>query len=667
MKTDKLYYGVAYYDEYMPYDRIETDFQMMEEAGMNVIRIAESTWSTWEPEEGSFDFTHLHRMLECAQKHNLSVIIGTPTYAIPSWLANKSNDILSVTHSGPSMYGHRQNMDITSPLYLKHAQIIIEKLLEEVKDQPHVIGYQIDNETKHYDTCGPRAQQLFVEELKKRYPDIRDFNHDFGLDYWSNRVDNWDDFPDIRGTINQSLAAEYAKFQRKLVTDFHRWQAEIIEKHKRKDQFITHNFDFEWHDYSFGLQPEVNQYEACKSMTVAGCDIYHPSQDELTGREITACGNITRGLKRDNYLILETEAQGNTEWLSYPGQLRLQAYSHIGNGANMVEYWHWHSIHNAIESYWKGVLSHDLSANRTYRECAVVGQEWKRIGSHLVNLKKKNNIAVIADNASLTGLIQFPTETKDAYRYNTILRWLCDTLYDLNIEYDIIPADADLFSEYSCIMVPALYSASEAVLLALEEYVKNGGNLIATFKTGFSDENLKIYPDMQPHLLCRALGMHYDQFTYPKQVSVTYRDVTSKALEWMELITCDAATPLVSYNHKVWGDYAAVTENDYGKGHTMYLGTQFGEDTLRELLLHFFSKAGLNFSNKFIASWDSCIRIKQGKNDFGKDIVYLLNYSDQIQNVQNGPNEAKDLLSDKTVSALDTLAIGPWDLAILEY
>ena len=667
MKTDKLFYGAAYYDEYMPYNRIETDFQMMEDAGMNIIRIAESTWSTWEPQEGIFDFTHLHRMLECAQKHNLSVIIGTPTYAIPSWLAKKSPDILSVTHSGPSMYGHRQNMDITSPIYLKHAQIIIEKLLEEVKDQPHVIGFQIDNETKSYDTCGPRAQHLFVEELKKRYPDIRDFNHDFGLDYWSNRVDNWDDFPDVRGTINQSLAAEYAKFQRKLVTDFHRWQADIIEKHKRKDQFITHNFDFEWHDYSFGLQPEVNQYDACKCMTVAGCDIYHPSQDELTGREITACGNITRGLKRDNYLILETEAQGNTEWLSYPGQLRLQAYSHIGNGANMVEYWHWHSIHNAIESYWKGVLSHDLSANRTYRECAVIGQEWKRIGSHLVNLKKKNNIAVIADNASLTGLIQFPTETKDAYRYNTILRWLCDTLYDLNIEYDIIPADASLFSDYSCIMLPALYSASEAVLLALDEYVQNGGNLIATFKTGFSDENLKIYPDMQPHILCKALGIHYDQFTYPKQVSVTYRDVSSKALEWMELITCDTATPLVNYNHKVWGDYAAVTENDYGKGHTMYLGTQFGEDTLRELLLHFFSKVGLNLSNRYINSWDSSIRIKQGINDFGKNIVYLLNYSDQIQNVQNGPKEAKDLLSDKTVSALDSLAIGPWDLAILEY
>lgn len=95
-------------------------------------------------------------------------------------------------------------------------------------------------------------------------------------------------------------------------------------------------------------------------MTVAGADIYHPSQDDLTGAEITVCGNIARSLKKDNYLILETEAQGLTPWLPYPGQLRLQAYSHLANGSNSVMYWHWHSIHNAIESYWKGVLSHDF-------------------------------------------------------------------------------------------------------------------------------------------------------------------------------------------------------------------------------------------------------------------------------------------------------------------
>ncbi len=95
MKTEKILFGVAYYDEYIPYDRIDKDMKMMKEAGINVIRIAESTWSTWEPQEGVFNFTHLHRMLDTSKKYGISVIIGTPTYAIPSWLAKKDDSILT--------------------------------------------------------------------------------------------------------------------------------------------------------------------------------------------------------------------------------------------------------------------------------------------------------------------------------------------------------------------------------------------------------------------------------------------------------------------------------------------------------------------------------------------------------------------------------------------
>ena len=667
MQTSKIYYGAAYYDEYMPYDRIEEDFSMMEAAGMNVIRIAESTWSTWEPQEGVFDFTHLHRMLDCATKHNLSVIVGTPTYAIPTWLAKKGDDILSVTHDGQQIYGHRQNMDITNPIYLSHAKIIIEKLMLEVKDHPNVIGYQLDNETKYYDTCGPRAQAMFVDRLKEMYPDINEFNHEFGLDYWSNRINKWEDFPDVRGTINQSLHAEYRKFQRQLVTDFLKWQSDIVASFKRDDQFITQNFDFEWHDFSFGLQPEVDQHEAAKCMTVAGCDIYHPSQDNLTGREITACGNIARGLKNDNYLVLETQAQGNTEWLSYPNQLRLQAYSHIANGANMVEYWHWHSIHNAIESYWKGVLSHDFSANRTYKECSVIGNELKKAGDKIKNLKKNNSVAIIVDNASLAALIEFPTQTNKVASYNTIFRWLCDSLYEMNIEYDVIPAAPELFENYDYLLLPAYYCAPENVLSALDEYVKAGGNLIATFKSGFSDEHIKIYHDTQPHILNKALGIHYDQFTYPSNVTVSYSGKTSTASEWMELVYCDTATPLANYGHKVWGDYAAATINSYGDGHALYLATLFGEDTLMEILKDFFKTTGYAEDDKFTYTCDDKIYIKRGINDYNNHIVFALNYSDEPKTLKNIDCDAHEILSDKVLSSNEILSIEPWGVAILEY
>lgn len=687
MKTDKLYFGAAYYSEYLPYDRVEKDMEMMEKAGMNVIRIAESTWSTLEPQEGVYDFTHIDRMLDAAARHHISVIVGTPTYAVPTWLVKKYPDILAITQNGRERYGHRQNMDITNPDYLSHAERVIRVLMEHVKDVPHVIGYQLDNETKSYGTAGPRVQAMFVDYLKENFPDINDFNHEFGLDYWSNRVNDWDDFPDVRGTINQSLAAEFCKFQRSLVTKFLSWQADIVREYKRDDQFITQNFDFDWTTHSIGYQSQVDQYDASRCMTVAGADIYHPSNEELTGAEITVCGNISRSLKKDNYLILETEAQGLTPWLPYPGQLRLQAYSHIANGSNSVMYWHWHSIHNAIESYWKGVLSHDFSENETYREAVVIGNEWNKIGFHLKNLKKENKIAIMLDNASLTGFTQFPLEKAGANGYNTVMRWFSDALYRLNIEYDMISSREQDFSGYECLIVPALYSAPESLLLALDSYVRNGGHLITTFRSGFSDEYLKIYPDMQPHILHECLGLHYDQFTHPHHVDIVpvQSDVmaaaqehfshpddsafslTSSACEWMELITCDTAVPVLKYSHPAYERYAAAAKNQYGNGSTLYFGTMFENDELLEsVLLSFLHETGFSGGDLSSDAPHYPLIIKRGINDSGKELCYYLNYSKDPVSVTHHGKNGVELISETAIVCGDKIDLGGWGVAVVE-
>lgn len=687
MKTEKLYFGAAYYSEYLPYDRVEKDMEMMEKAGMNVIRIAESTWSTLEPQEGVYDFTHIDRMLDAAARHHISVIVGTPTYAVPTWLVKKYPDILAITQNGRERYGHRQNMDITNPDYLSHAERVIRILMEHVKDVPHVIGYQLDNETKSYGTAGPRVQAMFADYLKENFPDINDFNHEFGLDYWSNRVNDWNDFPDVRGTINQSLAAEFCKFQRSLVTKFLSWQADIVREYKRDDQFITQNFDFDWTTHSIGYQSQVDQYDASRCMTVAGADIYHPSNEELTGAEITVCGNISRSLKKDNYLILETEAQGLTPWLPYPGQLRLQAYSHIANGSNSVMYWHWHSIHNAIESYWKGVLSHDFSENEIYREAVVIGNEWNKIGSHLKNLKKENKIAIMLDNASLTGFTQFPLEKAGANGYNTVMRWFSDALYRLNIEYDMISSKERDFSSYECLIVPALYSAPESLLLELDSYVRNGGHLITTFRSGFSDEYLKIYPDMQPHILHECLGLHYDQFTHPHHVDIVpvQSDVmaaaqehfshpddsafslTSSACEWMELITCDTAVPVLKYSHPAYERYAAAAKNQYGNGSTLYFGTMFENDELLEsVLLSFLHETGFSGGDLSSDAPHYPLIIKRGINDSGKELCYYLNYSKDPVSVTHRGKDGIELVSETSIVCGDKIDLGGWGVAVVE-
>lgn len=653
MRTDKLYFGAAYYDEYMPVSRVEEDMRLMKAAGMNVIRIAESTWSTWEPRDGEFDFTSLHRMLQGAQKYGIQVIVGTPTYAIPPWMAAKYPDILADTHAGPCKYGHRQNMDITHPGYRFHCERIIRQLMVQVMPYDNVIGFQLDNETKHYDTCGPRAQAMFRQWLQDRFGTVQALNQAFGLAYWSNSLGSWEELPDVRGTINGSLAAEYEAFQRHLVTEFLAWQRSIIDEYRRPEQFVTHNFDYEWRDYSHALQPDADQFDAACSCTVAGCDIYHPTGGRLTGREISFGGDLARGLKRgENFFVLETQAQGPVGRLPWPGQLRLQAFAHLANGANMVEYWHWHSIHNGIESHWKGVLSHDFTPGVVYQEAASIGRDFQRLGARLINLKRKSPVAVIVSNRSLTGMKH--SAAFAGPNYGDTLRWIYDGLFRLNVPCDILDDTARDFSAYQMVVLPGLYCAGDSLISALREYAAAGGYVLATFRSLFADENSKIRWTPQPGGMTDVFGMTYDGFTVPEGVP--------GVREWMELLRPDPDTKtLLSYDHPAYAGYAAATLHCWKKGGAAYLGAMLGENALDAVLTVLLPQMGLSLGAE---RWP--LVVKEGENDFGRRLRYLLNYSDK-DGTAAAPADCVELLSGQRYIGGSRVSLPAWGVAILEY
>lgn len=671
----KLLYGAAYYDEYMPYDRLQQDVAMMKKAGINTVRIAESTWSTCEPQEGVFDFSHVERVMDAMEEAGINVIIGTPTYAIPTWMVKSHPDVMAETVKGRGIYGARQIMDITHPVYRFYAERVIRKLMECTAHRKCVIGFQVDNETKYYGTAGKNVQEKFVKYLRKKFNnDLDAMNYEFGLDYWSNRINAWEDFPDVRGTINGSLGAEFEKFQRTLVDEFLSWQADIVNEYRREDQFITHNFDFEWRGYSYGVQPDVNHYHAAKALTIAGTDIYHPTQDDLTGAEIAFGGDMTRSLKRDNYLVLETEAQGYPGWTPYKGQLRLQAYSHLASGANSVMYWHWHSIHNSFETYWKGLLSHDMQENAPYREACIIGNEFSRLGSHLVNLKKKNDVAILVSNEALTALKWFGIEATAAgdngIGYNDVVRWLYDTLFKMNIECDFVWPESDNLDQYKAIFVPALYAAPDELLEKLKQYTANGGTLVATFKTAFANENVKVSHEMQPHILSNCFGISYQQFTFPKNTGLSGSiingiakgaDEEAEAKVFMELLMPQEAEVLASYDHYNWKEYAAITKNHYRKGTAIYIGCMTDDNTLKAVLTE-----ALNSADVEIPEYSWPVIIRKGTNDLGKCVRYILNYSAEEQNVVYHGADGTELFSEESVQDGDTVTVLPWNVKIIE-
>ena len=666
----ELLFGAAYYDEYMPCERLAQDVAMMKKAGINTVRIAESTWSTCEPQEGVFDFSHVERVMDVMEEAGINVIIGTPTYAVPTWMVKSHPDVIAETVHGRGIYGARQIMDITHPVYLFYAERVIRELMKRTAHRKCVIGYQIDNETKYYGTAGKNVQERFVKYLREKFHDDLDaMNREFGLDYWSNRINAWEDFPDVRGTINGSLGAEFEKFQRTLVDKFLSWQADIVNEYRRNDQFITHNFDFEWRGYSYGVQPDVNHYHAAQCLTIAGVDIYHPTQDDLTGAEIAFGGDMTRSLKNGNYLVLETEAQGYPGWTPYKGQLRLQAYSHLASGANSVMYWHWHSIHNSFETYWKGLLSHDFQENDAYREACLIGQEFQKIGKSLINIKKKNEVAILVSNEALTALkwfgIQATAAGNDGIGYNDVVRWIYDALYQMNVECDFIWPESENLNQYKAIFVPALYAAPDELLQKLNRYVADGGNLVATFKTAFANENVKVSHEVQPHILNNCFGVEYHQFTFPKNVglkgTVVGENPEAEAKIFMELLISKGAEVLAHYDHYNWKEYAAITKNHYGRGTAVYLGCMTDQATLKAVMKDILQSAQVE-----LPIYSYPVIVRKGINDFGKNVKYFFNYSAEEQNVPYIYKNGVELLAENPIKAQENLNIPAWGVKIVE-
>lgn len=669
MKTTdrEILFGAAYYPEYMPWERMDADFEMMKKAGMNVIRVAESTWSTWEPREGVFDFFCLDRLIEKAAACGLRVIVGTPTYAVPAWLAKKDPDVLVAAKDGRARYGRRQLINLLSPTYLFHAERAIRKLAERTAGKENVIGYQIDNETKHYGNFGKEIQEKFVEYLKMKFGTAEKLNQAFCLPYWSNSIASFEDFPDMAGCCNGGLAGEFSYFQRQTAAKFLRWQADIIREYKREEQFITHNLDFEWKKfgadiapdgYSYGIQPDMDHLAASRCLSLTGCDIYHPTQDRLTGAEIAFGGDVTRSFKHKPYLVLECQAQAFKYWTPYPGQLALHAYSHLAAGAMGLLYWNWHSVHNGFETYWRGLLSHDLKENPPYREACGIGEEFRRLNNRLILAKKKNAIALAVDHRSLTALQWFPIDKN--LSYNDVFRWMYDSLYEMNLECDVVDVRSLKPERYKMIITPALYCADEETLKKLDTFVKNGGVLVSSFRSFVADEQLSVYPDTQPAFLHTCFGMHYQQFTEPSSMTLLGREITRFA----ELLIPDEAESLGNYEHRYWNSYAGITHNLYGKGHAYYLACYTEKELLKQIYQKAATAAGLISRGVERQSvWPLIIR--SGNNSAGERLHYVLHYSPEERDLACPYPLVQELRSGKIYKLNDIIPISDWDVKVL--
>jgi beta-galactosidase len=685
-----MLYGAAYYHEYQPYERLEDDLKLMVEANLNVVRVGESTWSTWEPEDGRFQLDWMRRILDRVHAVGINAILGTPTYAIPPWLHRKHPEIMAQRAGGERIaYGGRQNVDLTHPAYRYHAERVVRVIVGAFADHPAVIGYQVDNEAGLELLHNHGVFQTFVDHLRRTYGSVERLNDLWGLSYWSHRLASWADLWTPDGNTNPGYDLSWRRFQSALVTDFLAWQAGIVGAHKRPDQFVTHCLA------GGHGRPAADRFAIAQELDVPAENLYYQMQDALALPAGTTDGHpgpwwlgetgtwtiylqadLARSATSSGFLVTETNAltigEAHTNAPAYDGQWRLAAYALIARGARGVCYWHWHTCHHGNETYWQGILNHDLEPGRCYREVSRIGAELAAHADVLDGLEPDADVAVLYSQDSKYGLSFQPplaspgSAEPDRHAYQRIFDAFYRAFFDAGAQLAVVHP-AQRFERFPVLVVPALYVADEALLRRLVAYARSGGHLLLSFRCGYADEHARARWTRPPGVLREAVGASYQEFSNlpaPLGLLGAGRFATpaeARATAWADGLELEGAAALATYDHPHFGRFAAATTHRFGQGRVTYVGTLPNPALGRALAEFALQCVGMHVR---WADLPPSARVTSARAGDSRRLWFVSNWAWDPITVPT-PVGGAALLSGRGVREGGSLELGAWDLDIV--
>jgi beta-galactosidase len=221
--------------------------------------------------------------------------------------------------------------------------------------------------------------------------------------------------------------------------------------------------------------------------------------------------------------------------------------------------------------------------------------------------------------------------------------------HNKNIPVDLL-SDQDDFSRYKVLVAPLLYLMTPELAKKLESYVKNGGHLILTMRTGVKDWNNKVESRTLPGLLSDVLGIQifdYDCLRDIKQ-SVKWKSDENVLLEevkkWCDIITLDGAESLALYNQDFYENTPAITKNKFKNGLAYYVGTELQSEMMSQLVDHIVEHSQVKALLE--TPHDVEVTIRQKNNT---KYLFVLNHNAESKTVEI-PCNWKHIAGDNTFS-----------------
>jgi beta-galactosidase len=635
-----MFIGADYYPEHRSRDLWETDARLMQEAGFNVVRMAEFAWAFFEPEEGRFEFDWLDEPLDILRRHGIQAILGTPTAAMPAWVARKYPEVLALQANGQRFaWGVRKHNCFTSGAYRLLSERVTRAMAEHYKDAPGVAGWQTDNEFGHpYGCYCDSCRADFQDWLRARHGSLDALNAAWGTQFWGQTYRTWGEIvlPTDVATYNPGLCLDWRRWNSWLNVRFQRDQVRILRQ-VCPAHFVTHNF--------MGLFKDLDYYELAEDLDVVSWDNYPVWGAPGVNYDAAAAADVMRGLKRQNFWIMEQTA-GAGGWGSMgrnprPGEIRQVAYQQLAHGADAQVWFRWDACNVGREQYWHGLIGHDNRPLRRYQEAAQVAREYHRLAPELAGTTVETPVAMIYDYESIWAFDIQPayggspfSPAQGGNTCHNAMRRYYKALLRAGVNVDMIKPSQDL-SPYDVVFAPHLYLLPDAVAQSLIAFVERGGVLIADGRTAVKDEFSRCYNRTLPGLLSGALGIEiqeYEALTPDIRYGVVGKSGFGgkyTGVEWADWVIPARAEALADFEPWHLASYAALTRNRFGQGWGYYVGANMAEDAFYDALVaEVLKRSGLAPAVRPPAGVEASVR-----SGGGKKLLFLINHTEERQTV----------------------------------
>lgn len=584
-------------------DILEEDIRLMKKAGMTSATLGVFSWSVYEPREDEFHFEWLKDIMDRLYENGIYTILATPSGARPAWLDEKYPEALRVDSYGMrAHHGMRHNHCMSSPAYRNRVRIVTEQLIRHVGSHPGLLMWHISNEFGGECYC-PLCAKRFQEYLADKFHhDISTLNHAWWTTFWSHAYQDFSQieppFQNGEGSI-MGLNLEWKRFTTFNMTDYMKSEISLLRE-KTPSIPITTNF--------MTLYGGLDYHVMAKELDVISWDSYAPFHNDYETLWDTFAANAfshahMRSMKKGTPFMLMESAPGLVNWQPYnklrrPGIHALESLQAVACGSDTVQYFQWRKGRGSAEQYHGAVVDHlGTDDTRIFREVSSLG----------------------ADLAKLTGVSGTIVPSRVAILYDWDIRWAiedmrglapdtkryvetCISFYKeflkLGIDPDIISCDHAL-DDYDIVLAPMLYLIRDGLAERLTAFVENGGQLLATYLTGYVDENTLCFLGGFPgNGLSRVFGIVSEEIDtlFPSDRNVVLFSDNRKGTvcDYAEVLRVSTAEVLGIYTEDYYRGTAAVTKNRFGKGAAYYVAARLDMDSLKPLFLEMLKKAGIS-------------------------------------------------------------------------